>query len=72
LDGCSTTVSLHACDSTTIGCESTKNVPARWRNQTVGSFEIRARAGPFRAGGEELFRTLAQLSVPLFLQHESA
>jgi hypothetical protein len=55
-----------------IGCESTMNVPVRWRNRTVGSFNILARAGQFGAGSEELFRTSAQLSVPLFLQHEPA
>lgn len=55
-----------------IGCESTMNVPVRWQNRTVGSFNILARAGQFDAGSEELFRTSAQLSVPLFLQHEAA
>jgi hypothetical protein len=55
-----------------IGCESVMNVPVRWQHRTVGSINILAPAKRFDAKSEGMFRSSAQLSVPLFLKIEGS
>ncbi|MGR9148140.1 GAF domain-containing protein [Rhizobium leguminosarum] len=49
-----------------IGCESVMNVPVRWQDRTVGSFNVLGRADQFDNDDAATLGLLAQCAVPLF------